>query len=253
MSVHIFPGSSLNNRSDCRWVNSELPGNLSQWQRLRQLANLSCLIRSKARSSPSTNVLRMGNLFEMIRVHARSVPTQVVKVKSFLGRTVLALIENAMRVPLSPIGANHPVPVRVSGSTPLPASGRVVHNVLDRATSVLMPGNESDVLARNSFGPEVGACRYRSDFATPAHAKSRRIGRRRQLAPSERLHAFHRAEAGRLHSISRNAKSLSAVFTDNVIRGILGAHMNHLSCATPPVAPTTRGLSCAPIIPDWRD
>lgn len=57
--------------------------------------------------------------------------------------------------------------------------------------------------------------------------------------------ARHRAELRGLGLRRLYSKVLTAPFTNYVVRGILGAHMNHLSCAMPSTVPAVRGLSYA--------
>lgn len=111
---------------------------------------------------------------------------------------------------------------------------------------------------KEAIGRVVGPPRQPAFYRAVPPSPFSRWGRGEILATAfagknkGRVFALLGAEPRSIDLRGLNTKVLTTPFTDYVVRGILGAHMNCLSCAMPSTVTAVRGLSCASYYTKFR-
>ena len=102
-------------------------------------------------SAPTPEILSVGDGLQMVRVHATSIPAQVVEIQSIRDRisSELPFIKNPMGGFVAMVlGVYSAVPLD-QRSLPIPTSGLFVHNIFEGRGAAMVANHVADKLASN--------------------------------------------------------------------------------------------------------
>lgn len=194
-------------------------------------------------ANTSAYILGLGHRFQVVRVHATRISTQVIERHSIRDRASLLPIEQSVRPDPLSVDVRHPIPVMVERELPIPTSGRVINDVVHGRQAPMVAGQELDELAKDHTLLSAGSAGARNGVTATAHAQTARVrGSQRRPFSGMTIAQAARFAARCFGVLSRTPAINTRFVTVGMHSGdLLGRSIG----ATPSAVPAARGFSVA--------